>query len=403
MFGYNEKSSTLLLFFFLGILFALLSYGLSRRHQNRAGIWLSRLLFLWALYICPYMLGYAGWYGAHPYSDILFFLPLMQVYLFGPVVYFYVKSLLNPSYRLRSKDYYHFIPALLYFLYSLVVFVTDVLLLDAYYFYADGRDKDLSNWYQATGLVSMVIYLSLSLRFYQNYRKRIFESVSYAESIVFRWIAHFTLAFISILLLRVLFFILNPDWGEFGSQFWYYISFSFLFAYVAIAGYSHLVRSFTISEAGLRDFNVYGLSELSDSPSEASTPEKPSRESETAKQMSSAEIKTWKEIISTKMRAEKLHENPRLSLAELAEALGTNSRIISTVINRGFDMNFNDYINHHRIEALKQKIDQGELEHKTWLGLALECGFNSKATFNRAFKKSTQMSPKEYLENRISN
>lgn len=345
------------------------------------------------------MLGYAGWYGQDPYGDILFFLPLMQVYLFGPVVYFYVKSLLNPDYQLQKKDYYHFIPALLYFGYSLIVFIADVFIFDEYYFYADGRDKDLSNWYQATGLFSMVIYLILSLRFYGNYRQRIFETVSYADSIVFRWIANFASAFISILFLRLMFFVINPDWGQFGSQFWYYISFSFLFAYVAIAGYSHLIRSLTISESGLVEYNVFELEQNTAVPIVQSKNVSPSRESEeSSNHIDDSEISHWKEAIATRMNQGRLYENPRLSLADLATELETNTRIISTAINRGFEMNFNDYVNHHRIEALKVKISEGELEQKTWLGLALECGFNSKATFNRAFKKSTQMSPKEYLD-----
>ena len=64
-------------------------------------------------------------------------------------------------------------------------------------------------------------------------------------------------------------------------------------------------------------------------------------------------------------------------------------------------MNFNDYVNTHRIEAVKQKMNAGEYKTTTFLGIALDCGFNSKATFNRAFKKSTSLSPKEYV-NRLN-
>ena len=61
-------------------------------------------------------------------------------------------------------------------------------------------------------------------------------------------------------------------------------------------------------------------------------------------------------------------------------------------------MNFNDFINHYRIEAVKEKLNFGEHHKTTLLGIAFDCGFNSKATFNRAFKKSTSLSPKDYLK-----
>jgi AraC-like DNA-binding protein len=70
------------------------------------------------------------------------------------------------------------------------------------------------------------------------------------------------------------------------------------------------------------------------------------------------------------------------------------------VINQGFRLNFNDLINQYRIEAVKQKLKAGEQKTQTLLGIAYDCGFNSKATFNRAFKKATGQSPKEWLEQR---
>ena len=61
-------------------------------------------------------------------------------------------------------------------------------------------------------------------------------------------------------------------------------------------------------------------------------------------------------------------------------------------------MNFNDFINNYRVEDVKKAFDKGEHKKTTLLGIAFDCGFNSKATFNRAFKKNTGISPKEYLK-----
>ncbi|WP_296355353.1 helix-turn-helix domain-containing protein [Winogradskyella sp.] len=339
------------------------------------------------MYLVPYMLGYAGWYSDnYEYTaDILFFVPFMQVLLIGPVVYFYTKSLLNNSFKLSRNDYFHFIPALLYLFYSLVVFVTDKLILDEYYFYAIRRDKDLANWYQSTGLLSMAFYLVLSLRHYSGYKKLLFDKVSYADTILFSWIRNFMIAFLAILILRALFFIINPEWGNFGSQFWHYIAFSFVFYYMAINGYSNSIKQTTLQEEQLKTVNVF---EDSLEP--------------TIKDIKSSEtdldIEPWKNQLSQLMTKDKLFENPRLTLSEVADALGTTQKTVSRIVNSGFNMNFNDFINHYRIESVKERLKNGEHNTITLLGIALESGFNSKATFNRAFKKSTTLSPKDFIE-----
>jgi len=337
------------------------------------------------MYITPYMLGYANWYSKKITREILFFVPFMQVLLIGPVVYFYTKSLLNSSFKISKKDWIHFIPATLYLVYSLVIFITDKLVLDEYYFYADGRDKDLANWYQVVGLISMSFYLILSLRFYANYKKLVFDTVSYAETILFQWIRNFMIAFLGILILRVLFFILNPDWGEFGSQFWHYISFSFVFYYISVNGYTNTVKATVFNHEKQQEVNVFQEEEkVSEIDSQRNPVEK--------------DIELWKEKLLTLITSNRLYENPRLTLSHVAQELETTSKVVSSIVNAGFQMNFNDFINHHRIEAVKNKLDAGEHHTTTLLGIAYDCGFNSKATFNRAFKKSTSLSPKDYIE-----
>lgn len=384
-FSFGQKSSLLLIFFFHGIVFSFLLLRKGIIYSNKASKWLSLLLFLYSMYITPYMLGYANWYSKKLTADILFFVPFMQVLLIGPVVYFYTKSLLNNTFKVSKKDWIHFTPAILYLIYSLVIFITDKLVLDEYYFYANRRDKDLAIWYQVAGLISMSFYLVLSLRYYANYKKLVFDTVSYAETILFQWIRNFMIAFLGILVLRVLLFILNPGWGEFGSQFWHYISFSFVFFYISVNGYSNAIKATVFGNEKMNEVNVFQEEE------KASKVE--SQENQIEK-----DIELWKEKLLTLITSKKLYENPRLTLSDVAKELETNSKVVSSVVNSGFQMNFNDFINHHRIEAMKRKLDAGEQDTTTLLGIAYDCGFNSKATFNRAFKKSTSISPKEYIE-----
>ena len=383
-FGFGQKSSLLLIFFFHGIVFSLLLLRKGILYNNKASKWLSFLLFLCAMYIAPYMLGYANWYANKVTIEILFFIPFMQVLLIGPVIYFYTKSLLNPSFKSDKKDRLHFIPALLYLAYSLVVFVTDKLILDEFYFYADGRDKDLANWYQTAGVISMSYYLILSLKHYSTYKKLVFDKVSFADSILFQWIQNFLIAFLSIIILRVLLFVLNPEWGEFGSQFWHYIVFSFVVFYISINGYANAVKMSFLNDVNSKNVNVFSELEIDDKPKQETLNQK--------------ELDLWKEKILQLIKVDKIYENPKLTLSDVSKRLETNPKTISNSINSGFEMNFNDFINHYRIEAVKEKLKKGAHKKSTLLGIAFDCGFNSKATFNRAFKKSTAESPKDYLQ-----
>ena len=96
------------------------------------------------------------------------------------------------------------------------------------------------------------------------------------------------------------------------------------------------------------------------------------------------------------MRKEKPYLDPELTLRDLARILGMNTTHLSQTINKGFGKNFNDFINEYRIEMVKKKLLSGERSNATLLELAFESGFNSKATFNRSFKKFTGKSPREF-------
>ncbi|MCH2197207.1 MAG: AraC family transcriptional regulator [Flavobacteriales bacterium] len=386
LFDFNEKSAVLVLFGVQCLLFAVLFWHIGITENKRHPKWLAAFMLLGALYLGPFLFGYAGWYSRAPYRHIMFFVPFKQLFLIGPVYYFFVKSLLTPKVSLNKKDLLHFIPALAYFVYSFIIFIVDKLILDEFYFYADGKDKDLSNWYQIAGFISMVYYLVLSLRYYTRYRKRSLEEVSFADEIAFKWVKHFALAFGVIVFLRVLFFILNPEWWNFGNKFWYYLCFSISLHYISIVGYTYMKRSYIqpVIDVPL-DRSLEGSSEQEMTSSECQLQEQES------------DLSSWKERILDLFKTDQLHTNPSLTLTELAHELNTNRSVVSKVINQEFEMNFNDFINKQRVFAVIDKFQNGEHKESTLLGLAYECGFNSKTTFNRAFKKHLGMTPQQYI------
>ena len=400
-FSFNLFSSLLLIFFIHGLVYALLLYRKGVLNETRSDKWLSLFLFLCILYICPWMTGFAGWYDTQPYRDILFYTPFQHLYFIGPVIYFYVQSLLNPSFRFGKNEWLQLVPGLLYLLYSVVMVTTDKLVLGDYYFLASGVDPDFDTWYQLTGFVSMLVYFLLAFRYYQLYRKLMVQVISYADSVLFRWVRNFLLAFLVMLAFRLLFFVLGEIVDlAYKGFWWYFLFFGILFYYIAITGYANSIETkvpFRTSGAGSRHTllllpPVSGQQEAITEDAEVISVEP------VLKKQSDQQLSGWKEKILEQMKAHKAYEDPELSLATVARELKTNPAVISRTINQGFEQNFNDFVNQFRIDAVKEMLDKGEHKKQTLLGIAFDCGFNSKATFNRAFKKATGLSPKEWLE-----
>lgn len=106
------------------------------------------------------------------------------------------------------------------------------------------------------------------------------------------------------------------------------------------------------------------------------------------------------EALKKLMQEQKLHENPDLTLDNLADILKILPNHLSQVINSMEQKNFYDYINQLRVNSFLLLISKKENHKYTLLSLAFECGFNSKTSFNRNFKKVTGLSPTEYIKER---
>lgn len=394
-FDFGPKNSTLLIFFIHGLVFTTLLLINGVRSSHKSNFWLAAFVFLSTLYIAPFMLGYAGWYTRQPYRDLLFYVPFQQLFLIPPILYFYVKSLLNPSMIFKKKDLIHFVPAILYFIYSVIIWVTDKIVLNEYYFYLDQRDKDLDTWYQVAGFIFMVVYLFKCINIYNQYRNNTYETVSFADSILYSWIQRFLFAFLLLLLIRVLFFIINPEWANFGSKFWYYMSYSLLFYYISISGYVHSARM-DLSIRPVLNYSqpldqLFWIEEI-----EKKSP-RPVSQKEITNKAFDPDLKTKIEEVMT---SDKVFRNPELTLFDMAKLLDTNPKKVSNTINKGFKMNFNDFVNSYRTREVISTIESKEDNVKTLVGIAYDSGFNSKSTFNRAFKKYTGLTPKEYFQKR---
>ncbi|MEQ8304917.1 MAG: AraC family transcriptional regulator [Cyclobacteriaceae bacterium] len=113
---------------------------------------------------------------------------------------------------------------------------------------------------------------------------------------------------------------------------------------------------------------------------------------------SAEEIEARKEQILQALKEEKLYKDTGLTIAKLANHLGWPINSLSSVINESLQSNYNDLINHYRITAFKAQVLDPESHKYSILGLGQEVGFKSKASFYRAFKKETGITPSDYIK-----
>ena len=114
--------------------------------------------------------------------------------------------------------------------------------------------------------------------------------------------------------------------------------------------------------------------------------------------LNETEASALKQKLETTLRQNQLYLNQELSLAELAQEVDTSDKKLSTLLNQNLRTNFYDYINSFRIATFKEGVMEGKLRNLSVVGLAFQCGFNSKSSFYRAFKKETGKSPTQFIK-----
>jgi adenylate cyclase len=116
--------------------------------------------------------------------------------------------------------------------------------------------------------------------------------------------------------------------------------------------------------------------------------------------LSDPELDRFKRKLEELMVNQQLFLNTSLSLRSLADQLQIHPNRLSNLLNVRFGKNFNEYINSLRLQEFQQKALDPAYKHLTLLGLAYECGFNSKTVFNTFFKRTVGVSPREWLNSK---
>jgi AraC-like DNA-binding protein len=386
LFEFGSRSSLLLIFFTHLCVYAFLFLKRGKRQQRLADLLLGTFCLLAALFIFPWMSGFAGWYDTQPYREILFYTPFIHALFFGPLFYLYLKSLTNVQYQLTRRDWLHFIPGALYLMWCLILVITDQLIVGHYYLMNGETDPDFDAWYGWAWGASILIYLILAIRYYRQYIIFSDFEFSFADAASFKWLRNFLYAFALLTMLLLSEHIVSLFIELVYVRSWYYFfAFALITYYMAISAYSakpiiklNFERSLltTYTEplqliAGTVDVSYEDQSWMDE----------------------------WKCKVDELMTVKKIYLEPELTLTELAKKVGTNASLLSKVINGVYDKNFNDYINEFRVQEAIRLLQTPAYQNFTLLAIAYEAGFNSKSTFNRAFRKVTGKNPKDYMIN----
>lgn len=307
----------------------------------------------------------------------------------APLIFFYVKSITTSKFIFRRKDWWHFAPAITFIIYRLSIFTYDAVQPG----FSDVQNGVLKLSLDEPIILTtlsyihppyMLLYLAFTFQLFYNYRKKIMQYFSNTFKLELNWILSFlvlfTLSFLYSTIQSVVGNYINLGYVD---RWWLNLFVAIITLYVGIKGY------FT---------DTTKLKKLSFS----FTPDKEAIPQQSVNQQNKSISEDDLNIVKTLMESNKAYLNPELNLSDLAVDANMSRAQLSEIINTGFGKNFNDFVNGYRVEAFKSMLKENKHKQLSLLGIALECGFNSKATFNCVFKKLTKHSPTEYLKSSLN-
>ena len=120
------------------------------------------------------------------------------------------------------------------------------------------------------------------------------------------------------------------------------------------------------------------------------------REKYAGSSLSQSELQVYKNSLSNYMKEKQRYLDSELSITDLSNELDIPSKTVSQVINEGYSCNFFDFINGYRVEAAKSLFKDQSNNKLTIQEVMYDSGFNSKSSFNTAFKKFTKLTPTQF-------
>lgn len=296
-------------------------------------------------------------------------------FLYGPLIYFYVRRLVYVDLRWKAKDLLHLIPYVawcLYLVYTVVVLNPE----EQRQMTQKIVTASLPAWMYLIGLsvyVYTITYLWLANRTLSTYRSVIKNKYSSVDKINLSWLKFIIQSFAAITVIAMIHNVI-PVLGNF----------VFLYASLILL---LIFTFFFINRVLVKALNqpeIFAGIELEEA-----------REKYTGSKLKEDELEHYYSHLLTILEKEKLYLNPELTLQTLADGMQISSKVLSQVINQRSGKNFFDLINSYRCEEAKILMRTSDTK-VTILEILYESGFNSKSSFNKEFKKLNGTTPTEY-------
>ncbi len=327
---------------------------------------LAFLMLIFALELQDYTFGFSG---INVLWNELKGFPRGVHLLFGPAMLFYLRAQVNREFQLKPIHLWHLLPWFVFFLPQLIVFFMGPETVDRVMestFFTWGSRSEL-----VLRLISYGYYFYHSWKLLAAYREWLKDRFSQIESVSLSWFRNFLMLMIFWIIFREIMNIIDAYFDlPFYQDWWWNLALGLAAIYVGISG------------LGQKQAADMLFSEEQEKEEESQAVD---------------EQQILLQQLDSKMQNERFFLQPELTVRELASQMKVSSSELSAAINSQKGVNFNDYINALRVQEFIRVYPLPENRNYTILSIAYDCGFNSKATFNRAFKKETGKSPKEFF------
>jgi len=391
---------------YIGLLVATIAQGallvfalLTSKHSNKtANYLLSGLIVLFSYYALVKILSNT--------NEILHYPHLIRTYrpifiLACPVIFFYCKALTTPGFRFTYKDSLHLVPFGVYTLIMLPFFFSDPSIKVAS---LSLQPFTLSWVIERSFFVTVFFfYFGLSYRTIRHHQQHIKDIFSSLKKVKLDWLRNLLLAFGVIWVTALLRFL--TAYGKVGYENKFIVPFLLCLTIFLIGWYALRQPEIFSDRRNKRIRENDWKSKTLDS-MEKNHQEQPARFKQRPKyeysSLSERDIARHKDNLINYLEQEKPYADPDLQLQNLADHLGIPSYQLSQIINTELQQNFYELINSLRIAEAKHRLIDPTNQHITILAIAYDVGFNSKSTFNTAFKKYTKMTPSQFKKSQMA-
>lgn len=331
---------------------------------------------------------YAFLHHLRPIYYVSFLFYFTVGYIAGPLFYIYIKSLFQPTQDLFRKNWKHFIPAVLILLVWNIPLLLSNFKGEFIFSYLDIlAENDFDTIELALQIIFFIFYCLLSLRLLKQYQATLKQNYSNLIDKDLLWVKYLIIGSLVAMSLNGVLTILQLN---FGVTSWNADSLTTipLAIMVVYLGYYGLLQSRIL----LPEF----IEKDNQPIPEIALKTKEPRIKHHLTNVPEIEIAELKKRLMEVLANEKPYLNEELTLGMLADFIPTSDKKLSALLNHYIKATFYDFINSYRVAEVKAKIADEAYAHYTLLAIGLDSGFKSKSSFNRIFKKETNLSPSQY-------